>query len=162
MRRLVLAVALASALVSTATLAHEDKHDDAKSKEKSPDAALVKPLSSETEGSVTVEGKRVDYRAVAGTLVLHGSGDKEHEPTVSMFYTAYFKKGVQAGQRPITFIYNGGPGSATVWLHMGRPSVVPATATRPPRPMAWSTTTTACSTRPTSFSSTPPAPASAA
>jgi len=56
---------------------------------------------------------------VAGTLVLHGSGDKEHEPTVSMFYTAYFKKGAPAGQRPITFIYNGGPGSATVWLHMG-------------------------------------------
>lgn len=119
MRRLVLAVALASALVSTATFAHEDKHDDAKSKEKSPDATLVKPLSSETEGSVTVEGKRVDYQAVAGTLVLHGSGDKEHEPTVSMFYTAYFKKGAPAGQRPITFIYNGGPGSATVWLHMG-------------------------------------------
>ncbi|HEX5305651.1 MAG TPA: peptidase S10 [Dyella sp.] len=119
MRRLVLAVALASALVSTATLAHEDKHDDANSKEKSPDAALVQPQSSETEGSVTVEGKRVDYKAVAGTLVLHGTGDKEHEPTVSMFYTAYFKKGAQAGQRPITFIYNGGPGSATVWLHMG-------------------------------------------
>ena len=119
MRRLVLAVALASALISTATLAHEDKHDEAKSKEKSPDAALVKPQSSETEGSVTVEGKRVDYKAVAGTLVLHGSGDKEHEPTVSMFYTAYFKKGAPAGQRPITFIYNGGPGSATVWLHMG-------------------------------------------
>ncbi|MGA0587605.1 S10 family peptidase [Dyella sp. KRB-257] len=119
MRRLVLAVALASALVSTATLAHGDKHDDARSKEKSPDAALVKPQSSETEGSVTVEGRRVDYKAVAGTLVLHGKGDKEHEPTVSMFYTAYFKKGVPAGQRPITFIYNGGPGSATVWLHMG-------------------------------------------
>lgn len=119
MRRLVLAVALASALISTATLAHEDKHDDATSKDKAPDAALVKPLSSETEGSVTVEGKRVDYKAVAGTLVLHGAGDKEHEPTVSMFYTAYFKKGAPAGKRPITFIYNGGPGSATVWLHMG-------------------------------------------
>src|SRR5690242_4208017 len=119
MRRLVLAVALASALISTATLAHEDKHDDAKSKEKSPDATLVKPQSSETEGSVTVEGKRVDYKAVAGTLVLHGSGDKEHEPTVSMFYVAYFKKGAKAGERPVTFIYNGGPGSATVWLHMG-------------------------------------------
>lgn len=121
MRRLVLATALASALISTATFAHDDKHDDAKAKAKAdaPDAALVKPQSSETEGSVTVEGKRIDYKAVAGTLVLHGKGDKENEPTVSVFYTAYFKKGVAPGKRPVTFIYNGGPGSATVWLHMG-------------------------------------------
>ncbi|HET6433888.1 S10 family peptidase [Dyella sp.] len=119
MRRLVLAVALASALVSTATFAREDTPDDAKAKDPSPDAALVKPQSSKTEGSVTVEGRRVDYQAVAGTLVLHGSGDKEHEPQVSMFYTAYFKKGTEPGKRPVTFIYNGGPGSATVWLHMG-------------------------------------------
>jgi len=119
MRRLVLAAALASALISTATFAHDDKHDDTKAKNDAPDAALVKPQSSESEGSVTVEGKRIDYKAVAGTLVLHGKGDKEDEPTVSMFYTAYFKKGVAPGRRPITFIYNGGPGSATVWLHMG-------------------------------------------
>ncbi len=119
MRRLALAAALASALISTAAVAHDDKHDDAKTKADAPDAALVKPQSSETEGSVTVEGKRIDYKAVAGTLVLHGKGDKENEPTVSMFYTAYFKKGVAPGSRPVTFIYNGGPGSATVWLHMG-------------------------------------------
>jgi len=119
MRRLVLAAALASAMISTATFAHDDKHDDAKAKNDAPDATLVKPQSSESEGSVTVEGKRIDYKAVAGTLLLHGKGDKENEPTVSVFYAAYFKKGVAPGQRPITFIYNGGPGSATVWLHMG-------------------------------------------
>jgi carboxypeptidase C (cathepsin A) len=37
----------------------------------------------------------------------------------SMFYVAYVKKGVAAADRPITFLFNGGPGSATVWLHMG-------------------------------------------
>jgi len=36
-----------------------------------------------------------------------------------MFYTAYFKKGAPAADRPITFIYNGGPGSSTMWLHLG-------------------------------------------
>jgi carboxypeptidase C (cathepsin A) len=80
---------------------------------------LAKPHSSETSGSVTVEGKRFDYKAVAGTLVLHEHGDQSDDPTVSMFYAAYFKQGVDPTRRPITFIYNGGPGSATVWLHMG-------------------------------------------
>ncbi|MGF7232114.1 S10 family peptidase, partial [Arachidicoccus sp.] len=75
------------------------------------------PQKSVTEGSVTVEGKKIDYQAVAGTLILKNSDDK---PTISIFYTAYFKAGEKdPSQRPITFIYNGGPGSATFWLHMG-------------------------------------------
>ena len=118
MRTLPLAAALASLLFAGASLA-ADKHDKDAAQESKPDPALVQPQASETAGSVRVEGKSIDYKAVAGTLVLHGSGDKEHEPQVSMFYTAYFKKGADAGKRPVTFIYNGGPGSATVWLHMG-------------------------------------------
>jgi carboxypeptidase C (cathepsin A) len=120
MCKLPLTAALAALLLSTASIAAEhkanskDQPDPAK-----PEAALVKPQTAESSGAVSVEGKRIDYQAVAGTLVLHGQGDKEDEPTVSMFYAAYFKKGAEPGQRPITFIYNGGPGSATVWLHMG-------------------------------------------
>lgn len=97
-----------------------------------------------TSGSVTIGGKPVSYRAVAGTLVVHGPGwddvawreqaaapnpDKDKEglpPETSMFYTAYFAQtgGKSSGknddtQRPVMFIYNGGPGSATLWLHMG-------------------------------------------
>jgi carboxypeptidase C (cathepsin A) len=94
----------------------KDKPDDTADK---PDPALVEPQTSKSSGSVSVEGRRIDYDAVAGTLVLHGDGDKEDEPVVSMFYTAYFRKGASATKRPITFVYNGGPGSATVWLHMG-------------------------------------------
>ncbi len=76
-----------------------------------------KPQKSVTQGSVTVEGKRIDYDAVAGTLVLKNNLDT---PTVSMSYVAYFKNDEKDNaKRPITFIYNGGPGSATVWLHMG-------------------------------------------
>jgi carboxypeptidase C (cathepsin A) len=118
MRKLPLAAAIVPLLFAV-TVHAADKHEKEKPEESKPDAALVQPQTSETTGSVRVEGKSIDYKAVAGTLVLHGSGDKEHEPQVSMFYTAYLKKGADAGKRPITFIYNGGPGSATVWLHMG-------------------------------------------
>ena len=119
MRKLPLAAAMAALLLSTAVVADTGKKHDKEQPANAPDAALVKPQSSTSEGSVSVEGHGINYKAVAGTLVLHGSGDKEHEPTVSMFYVAYFKKGAKAGERPVTFIYNGGPGSATVWLHMG-------------------------------------------
>src|SRR5690348_11308740 len=80
---------------------------------------LMKPLSSVTTGTVTVEGKAISYKAVAGTLVIDGTGAKESTPEVAMSYFAYFKQGVDPSKRPITFIYNGGPGSSTVWLHMG-------------------------------------------
>lgn len=117
MRKLPLALALAALLLGTAHAA--DKKDKPSADEAKPEAALLHPQSSESEGSVSVEGKHIAYKAVAGTIVLHGKGDKENEPTVSMFYVAYFKKGEEASKRPVTFIYNGGPGSATVWLHMG-------------------------------------------
>ncbi|MGH8156322.1 MAG: S10 family peptidase [Rhodanobacteraceae bacterium] len=80
---------------------------------------LMKPLSSTTHGTVTVEGKSISYEAVAGTLVLDGTGVKEGTPQVAMSYVAYFKQGADSSKRPVTFIYNGGPGSSTVWLHMG-------------------------------------------
>ena len=98
-------------------------------------AAFFKPTEKMTDGAVTVDGTPIRYQAVAGTLVVHprewndvppleGSDDaekikKDPEPVASMFYIAYFKKGVDADKRPITFLYNGGPGSSTVWLHMG-------------------------------------------
>ncbi|MGH8275035.1 MAG: S10 family peptidase [Gammaproteobacteria bacterium] len=79
-------------------------------------ASAPKSQQSETEGSVTVGGERIGYKAIAGVLVLKNDKNK---PYVSMSYVAYIKKGVKnAADRPITFFYNGGPGSSTVWLHM--------------------------------------------
>lgn len=76
-----------------------------------------KPHKSITEGTVTVEGKRIDYKAVAGLLLLKNKLDS---PTITMSYVAYFQtNGKDPSERPLTFIYNGGPGSATIWLHMG-------------------------------------------
>lgn len=75
-----------------------------------------KQQRSITYGSVTVEGKQINYQAVAGALVFKNQQDT---PLLNMSYVAYFKSDEDATQRPITFIYNGGPGSATLWLHMG-------------------------------------------
>lgn len=83
------------------------------------DARMKQSQSTTTQGSVNVEGHDVDYTAVAGTLVLNGSGLDENTPETSMSYVAYFKRGADPAKRPITFLYNGGPGSSTVWLHMG-------------------------------------------
>lgn len=101
------------------------------------ESRYFKSESSQTTGTVTVEGNRVDYDAVCGTLVVHPTGwddaapppdpgaktGEEHaeNPTAeaSMFYAAYFKRGSDPSTRPVTFLFNGGPGSATVWLHMG-------------------------------------------
>ncbi|HEX7348984.1 MAG TPA: peptidase S10 [Rhodanobacteraceae bacterium] len=80
---------------------------------------LSQPLSSTTTGSVTVEGKTINYQAVVGTLVIDGQGAAESVPEVAMGYVAYFKQGADPSKRPITFLYNGGPGSASIWLHMG-------------------------------------------
>lgn len=80
-------------------------------------SATPKDMQSVTQGSVTVEGHRIDYTATAGTIILRNALGK---PTGSMFYVAYAKSGVKnAGSRPVTFFYNGGPGSSSVWLHMG-------------------------------------------
>jgi carboxypeptidase C (cathepsin A) len=99
---------------------------------KSEDSKIVtfKPEQQASKGSVTVGGKRLDYDAYAGTFVVHLKGyddvpqnankdDKIGPAEASMFYAAYFKSGVPGAQRPITFLFNGGPGSSTVWLHMG-------------------------------------------
>ena len=99
-----------------------------------------RPEEKISTGTVTVDGKAISYQAIAGTLVVHpkdwddvprdpksdkdnsvsadvGADAKNPTAEASMFYVAYFKTG--AGPRPITFLYNGGPGSATLWLHLG-------------------------------------------
>ena len=86
-------------------------------KEDSTFTMLRTPQKVVTQGTVTVEGKAINYQAVAGTLILK---NKDEKPACSMFYAAYFKNDQKNDrERPLTFIYNGGPGSASLWLHMG-------------------------------------------
>ena len=79
--------------------------------------APVEEQVAVSKGSVTVKGKAIAYTATAGTLTIR---DDNARPTGSIFYTAY-TTGEAAGTsgRPVTFFFNGGPGSATIWLHMG-------------------------------------------
>ncbi|MEA3178536.1 MAG: hypothetical protein QOI59_2059 [Gammaproteobacteria bacterium] len=101
-----------------------------------------KPEATTSNGSVTIDGKTISYQAIAGTLVIHpkdwddvprdpgtdkpspgqaddGAEGKNPTAEASMFYVAYFKDTGGKGTRPVTFIFNGGPGSASFWLHMG-------------------------------------------
>jgi carboxypeptidase C (cathepsin A) len=89
-----------------------------------------KPEQQPSKGSVTVGGNVINYDAYAGTIIVHPKGwddvpqnadpdPKNKAPEASMFYVAYIKSDTKGGLRPVTFLYNGGPGSSTVWLHMG-------------------------------------------
>ncbi len=76
----------------------------------------VEPMVFESTGTVTISGKKIEYTATAGTLVMKNEKD---EPIAEFGYTAYVQKGSNKTNRPIMFAYNGGPGSASLWLHMG-------------------------------------------
>jgi carboxypeptidase C (cathepsin A) len=79
--------------------------------------APVRELARPSHHSVTVGGRTIGYTATPGTLTLR---DDDGKPIASMFYTAYVADRAKGeGERPITFFYNGGPGSASMWLHMG-------------------------------------------
>ncbi len=138
--RLLTATALATCVfaITPSRAADAPAKPSPKAADTDPDKAAAKdgffqPEAKATDGSVTIGGKRIDYQAVAGTLVVHAKGwddvpkkddakdDDDHNPNAeaSMFYVAYFAKGAPVEGRPITFLFNGGPGSSSVWLHMG-------------------------------------------
>lgn len=75
------------------------------------------PARWESHHSVVVDGETVEYDAVVGSVILRDDGERA---TGELFYTAYFRtNGAPAAERPLVFAYNGGPGSASFWLHMG-------------------------------------------
>jgi len=79
--------------------------------------APVNEIERTTHHTVTVNGQTIAYDATAGTLTLR---DDEGKPIASMFYVAYVADHAKgAARRPVTFFYNGGPGSSSMWLHMG-------------------------------------------
>jgi carboxypeptidase C (cathepsin A) len=148
-------VTLAALSVSPESFAQERPDEkEAPATASAPMQLIAAEPDSVTEGTVTVAGQSIDYKAVAGTLtvgatdaedatlgfdgkLLPDSGIKppanpaDSPATARMFYAAYFKKGTAPESRPIAFVYNGGPGSATMWLHLGtfgpRRVVVPDT-----------------------------------
>src|SRR6185312_1888925 len=131
-------VALAAALSFTVAVAFSAPEKPAPGKSPSEaataPASVFTPRAVKSTGTVTVEGHKIAYDAMAGTIIVHPKGwddatrpkggndaigTADGPPVASMFYVAYFKQGVDPRTRPVTFLYNGGPGSSTVWLHMG-------------------------------------------
>ena len=110
-------VAVAQAADEPAKSGEADTKAGGEGKEMPADAPETKEKVSETTHSITIGGEKVDYTARAGTLPL-----KQEDGTVlaSVFYIAYERTGIDATKpRPVTFCFNGGPGSSSVWLHMG-------------------------------------------
>src|SRR3989442_3775548 len=71
---------------------------------------------STTQHTVTINGTPVSYTARAGTIVLK---DEEGTPRANFFFVSYTRDGVDPARRPVTFTFNGGPGSSSGLLHMG-------------------------------------------
>jgi carboxypeptidase C (cathepsin A) len=145
-RRLSLAAVLCAAAFLLAPFLGRAQDDKTTAKpapaEKSAEAAP--PPDSTTQGTVTARGQQIAYTAIAGTITVGATDEQDAQlgmdgkplpgtqlalsapkdpadapPVARMFYVAYFKKDAKAEERPITFFYNGGPGSSTMWLHMG-------------------------------------------
>ncbi len=98
--------------------------------------ASVTEIARKSEHTLTLSGKTLQYQATAGTLTLRGD---DGEPTASVFYVAYTVKPARdASQRPVTFLFNGGPGSASLWLNIGgfgplrAPTATPSATPPPP------------------------------
>jgi carboxypeptidase C (cathepsin A) len=94
-------------------------------------------------GSVTLaDSRRLDYQTVCEYLpvVQGGIGAERGEPQAAVFTTAYTLSGLDRGSRPLCFAFNGGPGSSSVWLHLGalgpKRVVVPSDGTMPAPPYA--------------------------
>jgi carboxypeptidase C (cathepsin A) len=74
------------------------------------------PPDAVTVHAINIEGRRHEYVAVAGTLPLI---DQNGEPSAAIFYTAYSLKDAARETRPLTFVFNGGPGASSAYLHLG-------------------------------------------
>ncbi len=73
---------------------------------------------SVTQHILNIGGEKINYTATAGTFIL--KNEKENnKPLASVFYVSYTKNGGDITQRPLLFAFNGGPGSSSVWLHLG-------------------------------------------
>ena len=112
------------------------KPPEGKSAEPPEKKEPAKEETSVTQHTIRIGGQTISYTATFGSILIQ---DEKDEPAALVFYTAYTRDDTKdMNQRPLTFAYNGGPGSASAWLHMGafgprRVAVDDAKAT-PPAP----------------------------
>ncbi|MFO8035298.1 MAG: hypothetical protein R6U57_01530 [Anaerolineales bacterium] len=103
-------------------MSKHENHREKEKQEKSVDTLKIpEEMVSKTQHTVTIDGQKIAYTATAGTMILKEEEEESGEkPKASVFYIAYTKNDVEdIGKRPLTFSFNGGPGSSSVWLHLG-------------------------------------------
>jgi carboxypeptidase C (cathepsin A) len=104
-------VLLMSYLVFFSLTSHAAEESQPDAKKKAPEASVIT-----TQHEIRIDGQLLKYTASAGTLLMTNEQD---EPVALMGFTAYVQEGGDPSKRPLMFAYNGGPGSASIWLHMG-------------------------------------------
>jgi len=109
-----------SLMIAAPLMAQDKKTDEPKPQPPtatdSKDTPIPAEKTSVTQHTIQVNGHAIQYTATAGNLLIR---DDKNQPNGSMFYVAYTMSGHEAKNRPVTFLYNGGPGSSSIWLHMG-------------------------------------------
>ena len=125
--------ALAALLIAAAATVTISRHERAQGQEAAPPkhqaipfvelgqvadkgALRLLPSSSVTRHSISTDSGPMSYTATAGTLSLH---DSSGERVAAVFYVAYVADKAEAIKRPVTFVFNGGPGAASAYLHLG-------------------------------------------
>ncbi len=94
---------------------HPEHHE--KAGQKHAPKPVPETVKVVTEHSIRIDGQTIPYKATAGSILIK---NEEGQATALIYYWAYTKDNVtNLSDRPISFLYNGGPGSSSVWLHMG-------------------------------------------
>jgi len=97
----------------------EKKENQEKNKDSNSSQQPVEETSSQTKHRITLNNEEIEYTVTTGTIILSDEDvDEGKKQKASMFFIAYTKDGEESG-RPVTFSFNGGPGSSSVWLHLG-------------------------------------------
>jgi carboxypeptidase C (cathepsin A) len=94
---------------------------DAAKRQKEHVEKLLARAATESSGSVEIGGHHMEYTASAAFLAVGADGlaGASGEPQAAILTTAYLLNGALAAERPVCFAFNGGPGSASIWLHLG-------------------------------------------
>jgi len=130
-------LAIALALSSAAVYAQDTPAGDVPSKEAKAEApkpnpdqvkASVEEDAQPVKRSMSLHGRTLSYTVTPGHLTIRND---KGEPTASMFYVAYTVPSARGQRRPVTFLFNGGPGSSTMWLHMGSVGPIKVDASMP-------------------------------
>jgi len=76
---------------------------------------------AQSSGNIVLNGRTLKYKAVAAFVPVTAGGldDKRGDPDAAVFTTSYFLEDAEPTKRPVCFVFNGGPGSASIWLHLG-------------------------------------------